>query len=187
MASFDIPSGPPITERGCTYLVFEAKVHHGKHPTTMPPYGSITYDCKKGEMPLEWSNKDKFLVWLAAKEHKKTIKFIVSVTEESDSPNWQAWCMFRCLWEFSGRKPERENVHQWDRKIPSMKTGCQCRLVVKQYPHTETILGKYEGQHDHALGDENLHFLRLSDGIRNLVMDMIRKGTDPKVIVSKIQ
>ena len=187
MASFDIPSGPPITERGCTYLVSEAKVHRGKCPTTMPPYGSITYDHKKGEMPLEWSNEDEFLVWLAAEEHEKTIKFIVSVTEEADSPNWRAWCTFRCSREFSGGKPERENVHQWDRKIPSMKTGCQCRLVVKWYPHTKTILGKYKGQHDHALGDENLRFLRLSDGIRNLVMDMIRKGTDPKVIVSKIQ
>jgi len=153
----------------------------------MPPYGSITYDCKKGEMPLEWSNKDKFLVWLAAKEHKKTIKFIVSVTEELDSPNWWARCMFRCLWEFSGRKPEHENVHQWDWKIPSMKTGCQCCLVVKWYLHTKTILRKYEGQHDHTLGNKNLCFLRLLDSIWNLVMDMICKGTDPKVIVSKIQ
>ncbi|KAI9437107.1 hypothetical protein BJY52DRAFT_1196649 [Lactarius psammicola] len=126
----------------------------------MPPYGSITYDHKRGEMTLEWANEDEFLVWLAAKEHEKTIKLI----------------------EFSGGKPKRENTHQWDWKIPSMKTGCQCHLIVKQYPHTETILGKYEGQHNHALGDENLRFLRLSDNIWNLVMDTIHAGTDPKAI-----
>jgi hypothetical protein len=37
-----------------------------------------------------------------------------------------------------------------------MKTGCQCCLIVKMYPQTETILGKYDGQHNHLLGDENL-------------------------------
>lgn len=32
-------------------------------------------------MPLEWENEDKFLAWLTAKEHVKTIKLIVSITE----------------------------------------------------------------------------------------------------------
>jgi len=96
MPSFDIPLSPPITERGCTYLMSKVKVCHGKCPTPMPPYGSITYNCKKGEMPLEWVSKNKFLVWLAAKENKNTIKFIVSFTEESHSPNWWAQCMFKC-------------------------------------------------------------------------------------------
>ena len=55
-----------------------------------------------------------------------------------------------------------------------------------QYPHTRTILGKYDGQHDHPLGDENLRFLRLSHHIRSLVMDMIREGMDAEAIVSQM-
>ena len=37
------------------------------------PYGSITYDRKRGDM-LIWDNEDEFLVWLAAEETKNTIK-----------------------------------------------------------------------------------------------------------------
>jgi len=158
MPSFDIPLGPPITERGCTYLMSEAKVCHGKHPTPMPPYGSITYNCEKGEMPLEWVSKNKFLVWLTAKENKNTIKFIVSFTEESHSPNWWAWCMFKCSREFSGGNPDCENTFQWDWKIPLMKMGCQCCLTIKLYLHMETVLRKYESQHNHTLGNDNLRF-----------------------------
>jgi len=182
MAIFDIPIGPPITETGCTYLVSEAKVRRRKGPTSAP-YGSITYDRKKGDM-LEWENEDEFLVWLAAEEYRSTFKFIVSHTEESKSPNWRARRLYRCSREFSGGQLDRENANQWDRKIPSKKTGCGCRLVIKQYPHTDTILSKYEGKHDHPLGDDNLRFLRLSEKTKTLVMEMIHTRIDSKAIVS---
>lgn len=103
MPSFEIPTGPSISKRGTTYLVSDVKLCCGKHPTITAPYGSITYDHKKGTMPLDWENEDKFLVCLAAEEHVKTIKFIVSVKEQlSDSPNWWAWCTYWCLQEFWG-------------------------------------------------------------------------------------
>jgi hypothetical protein len=69
-------------------------------------------------------------------------------------------------------------------KIPSKKTGCRCRLVIKQYLHTDAILGKYEEKHDHPLGDDNLRFLRLSENTKNLVMEMIHTRIDSKAIVS---
>ncbi len=184
MPTFEIPTGPSITERGHSYLVSDAKLRRSKCPVTKPPYGSIMYDHEKGEMSLDWANEDEFLVWLAAKEHKNTIKFILSHTEESGSPNWQAQRKYRCSHEFSGRKTDHENIHQWDRKIPSMKTGCQCHLIIKLYLDTKTILGKYEAQHNHALGNDNLRFLRLSDSIRKLVMEMIFTGMGSQAIVS---
>ena len=179
MGIFEIPTGPPITERGGTYLVSKSK--RGK--STSAPYGSITYNRKRGDM-LEWDNEDEFLVWLAAEETKNTIKLIVSHTEKSNSPNWRARRLYRCSWEFSGGQVDRANANHWDRKIPSKKTGCGCRLVIKQYPGTDTMLGKYEGKHDHPLGDDNLRFLRLSENTRNLVMEMIHTRIDPKAIVS---
>ncbi|KAH8982580.1 hypothetical protein EDB92DRAFT_1819808 [Lactarius akahatsu] len=87
MPTFDIPTGPSITERGSSYLMSEAKVCCSKCPTTLPPYGSITYDCEKGRMPLEWTNENNFLTWLTAEEHKKTIKLIERH-------------VFKCSWEF---------------------------------------------------------------------------------------
>jgi hypothetical protein len=71
MPTFEIPTGPPIAERGTTYLISEAKLHHVKWSTA--PYGSITYDHEKGTMPLEWKNEHDFLVWLATKEHENSI------------------------------------------------------------------------------------------------------------------
>ena len=69
MGIFKIPTRPPISERGGTYLVLKSKCDK----STLAPYGSITYDRKRGDM-LEWDNEDEFLVWLAAEETKNTIK-----------------------------------------------------------------------------------------------------------------
>lgn len=80
--------------------------------------------------------------------------------------------------------PNYQNKNQWERKIPSKKTGCRCRLTVKRYPQTEAMLRKYEDQHGHPLGDDNLRFLRLSGKIRDLLMDMVYIGIDSKTIVS---
>ena len=184
MATFDIPIGPSISERGTTCLMSGAKPAKVRCPVRKPVYGSITYDREKGNMPLEWPNEDGFRIWLAAEEQDKVIHLILSHTEASDSPNWRARRMFRCSREFSGGKPHREKKHQHDRKIPSMKTGCRCKLIVKQYPGTEIILGKYEGAHDHPLGDDNLRFLRLSNKVRNLVKGMILTGMGSQAMVS---
>ena len=92
--------------------------------------------------------------------------------------------MLRCLREFTGGKWDYQNGNQWERKIPSKKTGCQCCVTVKQYPQMEVMLGKYEGQHDHLLGDDNLRFIRLSGKIRDLVMDMVYIDINSKTIVS---
>ena len=186
MSTFNIPTGPPITECGVTCLVPEVNVGNGRRPAK-PRYGSLTYDRQKGDM-MEWPNEDKFLAWLSAEEQQKAIKLIVSRTEESDSPNWQARREFRCSREPSGGKTNQVKKHDWDRKIPSKKSGCKSRLIIKKYPNTEVILSKYEGEHDHPIGNDNLRFLRLSSKTRNLVMDLVHTGMGCQAIVSvKIQ
>ena len=130
----------------------EAHVRHGNCAVTKSPYGSIVYDCEKGTMPLEWENEDAFLVWLAAEEHKNVIQLVVSRTEHSDSPNWWAQHVYRCSQEFSGGIRVKRDQVQSNQKISTKKTGCWYRLTIKMYPHTETILGKYEGQHDDMPG-----------------------------------
>ena len=144
----------------------------------------MTYDREKGGMTLEWANGGEFLAWLAAEESEKTIELVVSKIEQSDLPNWHKTCMLHCSCEFMGRKLVYQKKHQWDRKIPSKKTGCPCCLMIKEYHETELILGKYEDMHNHMLGDDNLQFTRLSGKIRNLVMDMVYIGIESKAIVS---
>lgn len=156
MPTFEIPTAPSFPERGC--LVSEPHARRRKCAVTKSPYGSMAYDREKGTMPLEWENEDEFLGWLAAEEHENTFQLIVSRTEASDSPNWQVQRVHRCSREFSGgkHKKKQEGTKPSNRKISTKKTGCRFRLTIKHYPDTETIRGKYEGQHDHALGDDNL-------------------------------
>ena len=182
MPTFQILSSPPITENGATCLMPKGKMHPGNHPVK-PRYGSLTYDHQKGDM-LEWPNEDMFQAWLVAEEQDKTIKLIMSYIAELDSPNWQVCHMFRCSCELSSGKTKWENKSDCDQKIPSKKTGCKCQLIVKQYLGTETMLGKYQGEHDHPLGNNNLWFLRLSTEVRNPVMDMVDVGMGCQAIVS---
>ena len=105
---------------------------------------------------MEWPNEDEFLAWLSAKEQQKAIKLIVSHTEESDSPNWWVRREFRCSREPSGGKTNQVKKYDWDWKIPLKKSGCKCHLIIKMYPNMEAILGKYEGKHDHPIGNDNL-------------------------------
>lgn len=64
--------------------------------------------------------------------------------------------------------------HEWSRKVPHKRTSCGCRLTVKTYPGTDTVLGMYQPKHDHPIGDllvtkmrvlsvsQTQHVLRLS-------------------------
>ena len=187
MPTLEIPTGPPIMENN-TYLhperVQKCKACCAAVPIKKPQYGSLKYDRSKGEMTYEWSNEDEFRVWLAAEESKKSIELVVSHTLQSANlPVWRERRMLRCMREHTGGKKEWENVSQSERKILSKKTGCWCCLTIKLYPDMEKIRGKYEDQHDHEIGEENLRFTRLTDTTKDLVMDMVHMGIDPKVIV----
>ena len=179
MSVLKIPTGPPISENKLTYHIHKQKAQC----TDAPKHGSITYDHEKGGMEWEWADYDAFLDWLATKETMNSIEFIVSQVECSDMPIWQERRVYRCAQEYSGGKITWEKITKQGRTIPSKKTGCQCHLTIKCYPHTDTILRKYEDQHNHAIGDDNLQFTRLSDATKALVMDMVHTGIDSKAIV----
>ena len=152
MSVLEIPTGPPISENKLTYRIHKWKAQR----TDAPEHRSITYDHEKGGMEREWADYDTFLDWLATEETMNSIEFIVSQVEHSDMPIWRERRVYRCAREYSGGKITQEKITERGRTIPSKKTGCRCRLTIKHYLHTDTILGKYEDQHDHAIGDDNL-------------------------------
>lgn len=180
---FEIPTGPAITQGSLTYNVPREEAHHAKCRMTTLPQGSLTYDCEKWGHTFKWPNEEEFWIWLASEESERTIELIVSQIKQVDSQAWQERCVLWCSQEFTGRKVNYQKKNQWDRMIPSKKTGCQCCLTIKLYPGMDTILGKYEGKHDHPLGQDNLRFTRLSGKVRNLVMDMVYIGIESKRIV----
>ena len=178
MSGFKIPTGPSIAENKLTYRVHKWKVRHAE-----AKHGSITHDCEKGGMTHEWADADAFAAWLVTKEANKAIELILSKVERLDSTIWQERCMYRCARESTSGKKNRQKTIKSERAIPSKKTGCRCRLTIKMYSHTNKILGKYDEEHDHAIGDENLRFTKLLGTTKDLVMELARAGVHTKAIV----
>ncbi len=179
MPTFEIPAGPPVSENTC----IAKREARPEDPATTTQRGSITYNCTKGGMTCEWDNDTVFLAWRATEEHEKGIELIASELKHSSSLIWRERRVFRCSCECSGGKWDYECTTQSDRKVKSKKTGCQCCLIIKKYPHTEKVLGKYNEEHDHMIGDPNLRFTKLSAKTKKLVMNMVRLGIDANIIV----
>ena len=179
MPAFEIPTGPTIAENKLTYSIHNRKACRAEGPER----GSFAYDQEKGGMTREWADTDAFLTWLATEEAEKSIKLIVSQVKRSDSLIWRERRVYRCAREFTSGKKDRQNITRSERAIPSKKTGCRCTLIIKMYPHTDKILGKYDEEHDHTIGDDNLRFTRLSDTTKELVMELARAGVHSKAIV----
>jgi hypothetical protein len=183
MATLEIPTRPPITENNtASSHIQKWKACHAV-PIKKPQYGSYEYDCEKGKMTYKWGSEAKFGEWLAAEESKNSIELVVSQVFQSDSPVWWERCVLRCTREHTGGQQACKNVGQLERKILLKKTGCWCCLTIKQYPDMEKIRGKYEDQHNHKIGEENLQFTRLLDPTKDFVMDMVHMEIDPKVIM----
>ena len=179
MSSFDIPTSPPIAENKLTYRIHNQKAHRANAPECR----SFTYDHEKGGMTREWADADAFLAWLATEETEKSVELILSEVEQSDSTIWQEQRLYRCARQFTSGKKDWERTTKSERAIPSKKTGCQCHVTIKLYPHTDKVLGKYDDKHNHAIGEENLRFTRLSDNTKEHVMEFARAGVDSNAIV----
>ena len=190
MPTFEIAVGPPIAENLQTYRTPGANKRLDEDPATSLRYRSISHDRKRRKMTREWKDEELLLTWLAAEESEHSIKLIVSNITHSDSLLWQEQRIMKCSREYTGGRPDQHSgssaPEERNRKIPSKKTGCRCRLTLKFYRHMEIILGKYESKHDYPLGDENLRFMQLTDGTMDLVMVMLTMGIDAKMIVSLI-
>ena len=187
MAMFEIAVGPSVAENLRLCQTSGTDKRPVEDPATTLRPGSIMHDRKQGKMLSEWKNED-FRAWLAAEESDKGIELVISHVRHSDSPIWREQRVLKCSREWTGGWPAQNKSEspapvEQDRKIPSKKTGCRCRLTLKFYRHTETILGRYESEHDHPLGDDNLRFTRLTDRTRELVMEMVHTGVDTKIIV----
>ena len=82
-----------------------------------------------------------------------------------------------------GQKQYNKKLPDWQRKIDSKKTGCQCQIEIKSYLHTETILGRYKEDYDHEIQSANIPYTRLSQAVRDKIKVMLKQKVDQKEIV----
>jgi hypothetical protein len=155
-----------------------------ENPATSTKRGSFIYDRdpKKGGYGLEWGNLAEFEAWLRKEELDHTVQFNLARTANG-SDIWTQRRTYKCARAPSGGPTGYEKKNDWHRKIDSKKTGCGSCVVIKIYPHTQTILGRYHEEHDHEIGLPNVPYTRLSHQAREQAKNMLGQKIERKEVV----
>jgi hypothetical protein len=145
--------------------------------------GSFNYDWEHSDFPLEWSDLTAFNAWCWEEELHYSIELIASRVR-SRGTFWTQNQLYVCSRQLSGGQKEYEKKKpDRKRKIGSKKTGCHCHVIIKLYPHTNTILGNYRNKHDHKVGSDNIAYTWMSSIAWEQIKSMLVQKVDHKEIV----
>ena len=154
-------------------------------PATSRRWGSFDYDREQGLYPLALDDLADFEAWHQEEELAYTIE-ILSSSRYYGGPTslWTLCCVFVCRCEYPGGKSKYvRKCSDWCQKVPSKKSECCFRLVIKFYPNTSIILGHIERDHDHETGIPNLIHTRISHRAWVRIKIMLWQKIDPREIV----
>ena len=157
------------------------------NPTTSTRIRSIMYNQRDGSYNLEWESRANFEQWLTHKQRALGIEIRRSKTRNSQVREICLTCeTFHCTRNRIGGTKPYEKKTTWERKIASKRIegGCLCYVQIKTYPHTSTILGKYEFNHSHETGKNNLKYIQFWVSTCDLIEDWMRYGVTDQEIVS---
>ena len=61
----------------------------------------------------------------------------------------------------TGEKSNYMKNMDWKQKIESkhIEGKCPCKVLIKTYSHTKTVVGKYNLNHSHFISKDNLKFI----------------------------
>ena len=151
-------------------------------PANSKKMGSFNWD-QENRWAMEWAGITKFDTWLKEKQLAKSIEFILSHTKMG-TWLWSEKRTYVCSCQMSGgQKLYDKKLSDWQCKIDSKKTGCRCRIEIKSYPHTETILRCYKEDHDHEIQLANIPYTHLSQVAHDKIKVMLKQKVDQKEIV----
>ena len=151
----------------------------GPDPDTIDPavssrMGSMTYDWEENNYNLEWESRDNFIRWLTHKQAAIGIEIRLSRTCHSKNNSLYSICETYCYAHngTSGKKDYMKKIMR-ERKIDGkwIEGGCPCSIQIKMYPHTNTILGRYNPDHFHPTGKDNLKYIRIQVSMQGLIED----------------
>jgi hypothetical protein len=155
-------------------------------PATSSKIGSMAYDREENGYNLEWESRAEFNDWLTHEQAAIGIEIRVSKTRASKSQVYSTCETFRCARNGTGGKRHYVKKTTRERKIDSkwIEGGCPCFVQIKTYPHTNTILGKYNRDHSHPTGKDNLKYIRIRVPTRDLIEVWVHYGVTDQEIVS---
>jgi len=183
------PSAPAIELQG----IGRSRAHDGpeapqdtaKTSATSRRQGGFNYDWEWGLYLLAWDDLANFEAWRWEEELAYTIK-ILSSSRYYGGPTslWTLHHVFMCGHEYPGGKSKYvRKCPDRCQKVPSKKSGCCFRLVIKFYPNTSIILGHIERDHDHEMGIPNLIHTCISCGAWARIKIMLWQKIDLREIV----
>jgi hypothetical protein len=155
-------------------------------PTRQRDLHGFDQEWKKGKYSLCWESWSDFDAWRCQEQQSKSIEFVrKNVRSAGPGIGWKQRHEYVCGRQGAGG--EDNYVPKCDRKrnLEPKRIKCPCRLLVKTYPDTTKILGKYIQEHSHPIGRENVKFTRLSLGTKARIIEMLQMGVDSHRIVSK--
>ena len=188
------PSSPPITSipspSNIPAMLDDAGLEH-IDPTinsaTSSRIGSMTYNREENGYNLEWESRGDFNNWLTHEQAALGIEIRVSKTRESKANQLYSTCeTLRCACNGTGGKSRYVKKTTCERKIDSkqIEGGCPCFIQIKTYPHTDTILGKYNLDHSHPTSKDNLKYIWIRVCTRELIEVWVHYGVTDQEIVS---
>jgi hypothetical protein len=135
---------------------------------------------------LAWDTMHDFEAWIANEQLTKCFELCL-VQTLTGLPHYEKKLRYVCsrhgtggVKEYTKQFPERE------RKIPGKCTSCHCSLVVKHYPNTHRILGKYHDVHNHLLSQENLPFTQIPKATREFIAGRLRDRMSADAVVCEL-
>ena len=152
-------------------------------------FGGITYNQEGNGYNLEWESRAEFERWLTNEQQALGIEIQRSKTWHSKARGQHIYLTyetFHCTRnQLGGVKPYVKKT-AWKRKIESKRIegGCPCFVEIKTYPHTETILGKYNHDHSHPTGKDNLKYIWIWVATCELIEAWVHYGVTDQEIVS---
>ena len=148
-------------------------------PATSTRMGSITYD-RDNSYDIEWESISEFNTWLSCEQVAHGIKIRRQKIKRSKVGLLYLTCeTYRCVRNETGRKSHYVKKTTRERKIDTKRIngGCPCIVQIKTYPHTSTVLGKYNHDHSHPTGKDNLKYNRIRVSMRDLIESWVHLGS----------
>src|SRR6202050_1823592 len=105
-------------------------------------YGGYSYDLARGKYNLSWDSMEAMQIWLLKEQEDKLVELRLKEVKRDNTgvKGWKAKHCYVCARQGTGGESKYEKKNpEWGRKVPTKRSGCACRLVVKTYPNTSKV------------------------------------------------
>ena len=136
-------------------------------------YGSFVSDSRTSKYNMLWGSRHDFDLFLLQEMSLNSVEFLKVQTTKGLSGKYLERKSYLCARHGQPVDYIKKNPH-WGRKVPLKVMDCMASLTIKSYVGTPYILGIYDLEHNHPLGNENLRFTHISPLTQDWIAGMVQ-------------